>query len=31
VGLGGVVGGVIEDGRATLEVPPMSGSVLRIR
>jgi neopullulanase len=31
VGVGGVVGGVFEDGRATLEVPPMSGSVLRIR
>jgi hypothetical protein len=30
-GLGGVTGGPIEDRRATLELPPMSGSILRIR
>ena len=31
VGLGGITAGPIEDGRATLELPAHSGSVLRIR
>jgi len=31
VGLGGVTAGPVENGRATLELPARSGSVLRIR